>query len=82
MKSEDPSFDRLIGGDAVGAVEAAHRRVEKSKRVRHPIRGRRVDGPELIEADFSKIRLLGSQHRFTKYFYLLGVMIGPDYNLG
>ena len=43
--------------------------------------GRRVYGPELIEADFSKIRLLGRQRCFAKYFYLLGVVIGPDYNL-
>ena len=66
LESEDPSLDGLIGGDAVGPVETAHRRVEEAKRVRHPIGSRRVYCAELVEAGLGEIRLLSGQHCFSE----------------
>src|SRR3984893_2724320 len=81
LKGEDSSLYGLVGSDAVGTVETAHRHVEETKRVRHAIGNRGVHCSELVDARFGEISLLGGQDCFAEYFCLLGIMIRSDYDL-
>src|SRR5215469_6583669 len=68
LESEYPSFNALVGGDAVGAIETSHCYIKVPKHIRHAIGCRRIHRSKLVDTSFREIGLLTGQHRFAKYF--------------